>query len=605
MKFRSFVSTLLVLSVVLLAIGIGGFVWLFSQNPLRLLQGSPTTTPAAAMFVSRQAPLMASLLVNPDRLAAFRTVIATPGERKQAQAEVAQLKQALLANTGLDYTEDVQPWLGDEVTLAISTLDIDRDLENGRQPGYLLVLSAKDPERAREFLQLYWQKRAIAGTDLVFEQYKGVKLIYGKVTYPESGATADNLALRPLSILTSPNVAAAAVGDRYLLFANYPKVLRDAINNAQAPDLNLETARPYQQAIAALKQPRIGLSYVNLPGLVDWLAEETALPGQKTTATELKPGTTAQALAIALQPNRQGLLAETALIGTTQESFQPKLAEPVTALQYIPMSSPIAASGVNLDRLWSGVANDSDSSGKFSQIVDQAVTSLQKRWQIDVPQEVFAWVKGEYAIAMLPNQQTQAAPAKRKKRKQADLPGLSSTSPFTEDWVFVAERKGSEAKEAIAHLDDLARKQGLSVGPVQLGEQTVSAWTQLSAASAKRSPLALQATIQGVHTTVDDYEIFATSLAAMAAALQADAASLVKRGEFQQAIAPLQQPNNGYLYLDWQKARPILEAKLPVLKVVELTIKPLVQHLDALSVSSYGSSEGIQHSGIFLKLSEH
>ncbi|HIK18843.1 MAG TPA: DUF3352 domain-containing protein [Leptolyngbyaceae cyanobacterium M33_DOE_097] len=604
MKFRSFVSTLLVLSVVLLAMGIGGFVWLFSQNPLRLLQGSPTTTPAAAMFVSRQAPLMASLLVNPDRLAAFRTVIATPGERKQAQAEVAQLKQALLANTGLDYTEDVQPWLGDEVTLAISTLDIDRDLENGRQPGYLLVLSAKDPERAREFLQLYWQKRAIAGTDLVFEQYKGVKLIYGKVTYPESGVTANNLALRPLSILTSPNVAAAAVGDRYLLFANYPKVLRDAINNVQAPDLSLETARPYQQAIAALKQPRIGLSYVNLPGLVDWLAEETALPGQKPTATELKPGSTAQALTIALQPNRQGLLAETALIGTTQESFQPKLAGPVTALQYIPMASPIAASGVSLDRLWSGVTNDPDSTDKFSQIVDQALTSLQKRWQIDVPQEVFAWVKGEYAIALLPNQQPQAA-TKRKQRKQADLPGLSSTSPFSEDWVFVAERKGTEAKDAIAHLDDLARQQGLSVGPVQLGEQTVSAWTQLSAASAKRSPLALQATIQGVHTTVGNYEIFATSLAAMAAALQADAASIVKQGEFQQAIAPLQQPNNGYLYLDWQKAQPILEAKLPVLKVVELAIKPLVQHLDALSISGYGSSEGIQRSGIFLKLSEH
>jgi len=605
MKFRSFVSTLLVLSVVLLAIGIGGFVWLFSQNPLRLLQGSPTTTPAAAMFVSRQAPLMASLLVNPDRLAAFRTVIATPGERKQAQAEVTQLKQALLANTGLDYTEDVQPWLGDEVTLAISTLDIDRDLENGRQPGYLLVLSAKDPERAREFLQLYWQKRAIAGTDLVFEQYKGVKLIYGKVTYPESGVTAGNLALRPLSILTSPNVAAAAVGDRYLLFANYPKVLRDAINNVQAPDLSLETARPYQQAIAALKRPRIGLSYVNLPGLVDWLAEETALPGEKPTATEIQSGTSAQALAIALQPNRQGLLAETALIGTTQESFQPTLAEPVAALQYIPMASPIAASGVNLERLWSGVASDSDPSSKFSQIVAQAVTSLQKRWQIDVPQEVFAWVKGEYAIAMLPSQPSQAAPVKRKKRKQANLQGLSTTSPFTEDWVFVAERKGSEAKEAIAHLDDLARQQGLSVGPVQLGEQTVSAWTQLSAASAKRSPLAVQATIQGVHTTVGDYELFATSLAAMAAALEADAVSLVKQSEFQQAIAPLQQPNNGYLYLDWQKARPILEAKLPVLKVVELAIKPLVQHLDALSVSSYGSLEGIQRSGIFLKLSGH
>jgi len=45
----------------------------------------------------------------------------------------------LLANTGLDYRRDIQPWLG-EITLAVTTIDIDRDAQNG-QPGYLMALA--------------------------------------------------------------------------------------------------------------------------------------------------------------------------------------------------------------------------------------------------------------------------------------------------------------------------------------------------------------------------------------------------------------------------------------------------------------------------------
>lgn len=607
MKLRSFISTLTIVVAILLAIGIGGWFWLFSQNPLRLLNGAENSAPAAAMFVPKQAPLMTSLLVNPDRLESFWAVVARLGDRKQAKAEATQLKQALLANTGLDYKRDVQPWLGNELTLAVTTLDIDRDPATGRQPGYLLAISTRDAERAREFLQLYWQNRAIAGTDLVFEQYKGVKLIYGKSALLD----ASDLNQAPLdlaSLLVTPTVATAAIGEQFILVANNPKVLRDAINNVQAPDLNLQTAQFYQQSLKALTQPRIGLSFVNLPGVSGWLTEQTVLPKrQSSDVAKSTPSASPQTLAIALELNRRGLLAETVALGGSQKSLKPTLSTPVNALQYIPASSPIVAAGSNLERFWNDL--NADANNNSTQLLSRALSGLQQRWQLDLPKDVFAWVKDEYAIGLLPTEKLALKPTTKRSRQKSATSKLEAakqltdaTTPFAEDWVFVAKRSGANAIQAIAHLDELASQQGLSVGAVQLGDTTVSAWTRLKAGVAQRSPLAVEATIQGVHTTLGDYEVFTTSLTAMAEAIKAVDASLAKGAKFQQAIAPLQRPNDGYFYLDWKAARPILEQQFPILKLAQTASESLTRHFESLALSSYGSEVGVQHGEIFMQL---
>jgi Protein of unknown function (DUF3352) len=632
MKLRSFFSVLGAVVLVLLLLGAGGYYWLVTQSPLNLLKGGRVDSPSAAMFVPKQAPAMASLLVHPDRLDAFRQVVAQPQNRRRTRAELTQLKQSFLANTGLDYAQDIQPWLGDELTLAVTTLDVDRDASNGRQPGYLLAIATQDPERSREFLQLLWQKRAIAGTDLVFEQYKGVKLIYSgeaeqKVAVQRQAAQANPT--DPQAILASlslgiPTLASAVVGDRFVLFANYPKVLRDAITNAQAPDLNLGHARFYQDSIAALTEPRIGLSFVNLPGLANWLEQEstTAGPSAQTNlapgkagkntpsdqATAAKP--TYKTLAIALGLNRQGLAAETALMATDGDgkTITSNLIQPVAALDYIPATSPFSASGTDLQRLWADLPPRPNRDDVAAVLLRPALQNLQTRWQLDLPQDIFSWVTEDYALGVLPLQATPTAPNRAKSNdqpSQAQAPQNQIVSPkIATDWVFVAQRS-AQADAAIAHLDDLARAQGLTVGPLALGEQTVSAWTRLKSTTIQPTTaiVNLQADIQGVHATRGNYEIFTTSLTAMDQALAGLNRSQGADPRFARATQPLGKPNNGYLYIDWPASQPLLEQQFPALKLIELAGQPLFQHLRSLALSSYGSQNGIQHAGLFIRLS--
>lgn len=579
MKRRSFFSFLAAGVVVLLLTGIGGYYWLVRESPLTLFQGGSQTTPQAAMFVAKQAPVMVSMLVNPDRLEALRQVVARPGERQRSRMELNQLKTSLLANTSLDYRRDIQPWLGDEITLAVTTVDIDRDGENGRQPGYLMALATQDAERSREFLQLLFSKRAIAGKDLVFEQYKGVKLIYDN-----SRPQVDKQnALEPSPAKSVGMLSGAVVGDRFVLFANHPKVLRDAINNVQAPDVGLTSSSQYQQALTLLPPRRIGMTFLNLPSLAAWRGLE---PQAQTYQSQI----------IALELNRQGLLAETTLLAAPDQEISPPapaLSQIVGALQYIPAATGFSISGSDLSRLgntdlnqmWTQVSTGLSSSGydAISRLVNQPLADLQARWGIDMPKDIFSWVQGEYALGLLPH--------------------ADQTAP---DWIFVAE-KSDAAQQGISRLDAIASSQGLSITALPVGDQKVSAWTQLITAASSsdldRALIALKAKVQGVHGTVGKYEIFTTSVEAMDEALKApQIGSMVDNPKFQASIDAIPRPNEGYVYLDWTASQGILERQLPILKLLEVAGKPFFSKLRSLTISSYGSETGVLKGGVFFRL---
>jgi hypothetical protein len=580
MKRRSFFSFLIVGVVVLMLTGIGGYFWLGRESPLSLLRGGRQTTPAAAMFVPKQAPVMASMLVNPNRLESFGQVVARGGERRKLRAQLNDLKTSLLANTGLDYKRDIQPWIGDEITLAVTTTDIDRDASNGRQTGYLMAIATKNADKSRECLDLLFSKRVIGGTDLVFEQYKGIKLISDN-SRPQLDKQN---AIEPSHSKSDKVLSGAVVGDRFVLFANHPKVLREAINNVQAPDLSLTTSSQYQQALTLLPQRSIGLTFLNLPSVVAWQGLE---PAAQTYESQI----------IALELNRKGLLAETALLAAPDQEISPPapaLSQTVGALKYIPAATSLSISGSDLSRLentdlsqlWQQVSTEllGSGDGASDHLVNQPLAKLQARWGIDLPKDIFSWVQGEYALGLLPR--------------------AAQTTP---DLIFVAE-KSDAAEQGISHLDVIAQQQGLSITPLPLENQKVSAWTQLttaptSSSDSDRALITLKAKVQGVHATAGNYEIFTTSVEAMDEALKApNKNSLVDNRQFQASIDAIPKPNAGYVYLDWTASKTIVERQLPILKLIEVAGKPFFSNLRSLTVSSYGSEKGVLKGGIFFRL---
>ncbi|AUB41540.1 Protein of unknown function DUF3352 [Nostoc flagelliforme CCNUN1] len=546
---RSFIGFIVAGAIALLVIAIAGFYWFSAKNPANLT--ASTSEPNAAIFVSKLSPVMVSLLVNPDRLQAL-----------EREGELSKLKTSLFAKSGIDYKQDLQPWLGNEITLAITSLDIDRDRENGQQPGYLLALATKQPQKSREFVELLFSKRALGGANLAVEQYKGVKLISDN-SQPEKDL-----------------LAGAVVGEGFVLFANDPKVLRDAINNVQAPDLNLTSSPEYQKATKQLPKGGLAVAFLNLPIVAKWQGLE--LPEQ-TYDSEI----------ISLALNPKGLLAETSFL-TSSEIVSPSspLSKPVGALQYVPASAGLAISGSNLSnlgnsdlaKLWrQATATIYGSEEDVVSRLAKPLVDVQKRWGINLPEDIFSWVQGEYAIAL--------------------LPGKEQTIPH---WIFAVE-KSESVEKGIARLDAIASSNGLSINPLTLSKQKISAWTELTTATKKSdvkegTSFSIETKVRGLHTTLGNYEIFTSDLETMDEILTAKDNSLIDNPNFKDSIAAIHQPNQGYIYLDWTKSQNLLERQVPILKLVEVLGKPFFDSLRSLTVSSYGTDTGALKGGVFFQL---
>lgn len=534
--------------ITLLLIGIVCFYWVAGKNPVSLIIRN--SQPGAAIFVSKSSPAMVSLLVNPDALQTIKS-----------KGKFFQLNNSLLVKNNLDYKNDIKPWLSHEITLAVTTIDIDRDPDNGLEAGYLMALATEKPEKSREFLELLFSKRAFSGNNLGIERYKGVKVIYDHPEFiPDSKI--------------QPSLAGAIVNN-FVLLANYPQVIKEAINNLQAPDLNLISSLEYQKATQQIPENAVAVTFLNLPQVAKWQGLELS---ESTYHSQI--------LSLILNP--QGLLTESTFL-TTSEIVHPSLSisQPVRALQYIPESTVFTIAGANLSnlgnsnlaKLWKqGTATIYGSSENAISRLVQPLVAIQNNWNLNFTQDIFHWVLGEYALALLPNSE--------------------NTIP---NWLFVVE-KTPELTALIARLDHIASTSGFNVSSLTLDGQTISAWTQITALSENNTSINIDAKIKGAHTTLDNYEIFASDLKILKAVLSQKQKSLLENTQFQNAMTAIPQPNQGYIYLNWENSQNILKRHLPLLKFVEVLDKPLFDHLQSLTISSYSSEPGILKGGVFWQL---
>ncbi len=558
MKQRSFFAFLAVSAVTLLLLGAGAFYGLLGQTAVAVNISGTASTPAATLFVPKTVPMMVSLLVNPDRVETFQQSWANPFKRQRSQAEFNRIKHILLANTGLNYRRDIRPWLGNEVTLALMTPDVDRNLKNGEQPGYLFALATKDRQRSRDTLEKFWKGQAGSGAEVVLQPYKGVPLTYRQLQNSNG----------------SPQLATAIL-NRFVLIANSPKVLREAINNVQAQSLSLSQSPVYQRSLAQLEPGRIGLAFLNLGSWgLNWTDVETSVAAQPSLA-----------VSVGLHP--EGLLADTALLTATAEegeSIDPVLSQPISAMQYLPAPSTLAIAGNDLNQLWLELAAILSGNRGLERLVNQPLEVLQTLWGLDIPQDLFSWVTDEYALALVP---------------RPDQP--------QPDWVFVTAAS-PQSQEAVNHLDAIATSQGYSVGTFELAEHQLSAWTKLMPITLDGdendiNTRILKAEAKGVHAQVGDYQILTTSVEAMDNALgAAKTGTILDNPEFQTSLSRLPQTNNGYFFLNWESSQGILKQQVPLLRLVELSAQPFFDHLRSLTISNTGQVEGVSKSTVFVRL---
>ncbi|MGB3138875.1 MAG: DUF3352 domain-containing protein [Nodosilinea sp.] len=569
MKFRSFIRPLAIAAGLVLVLGLALLGRLTLSTPLYLIERGGQTQPMALQFVPKQSTVVGSVLVRPDRLATLWDYLAAPRLRQETRHDQELIEQALLASTGLSYDRDIRPWLGEEVTAALITPDLDQDPTNGAIPGYLVALACEDSAAAQAALELYWQNRAVAGDALTFEEFLGNRLIYVRQDGQRLGSGD------PVQLAT------VLVANQYLLAANHPDVLRQALTAAQSSDLNLQSDRRYKTALKELPSSRVGLLALNIPAVNHWLhpdqAEAIGLGQLGDTDDEVGWGL------MSWQLTHQGLMGHAALLAAQGHQLHPQQAAAGwdAIVPYLPPSLAVTAAGSDLKSLSQSLkpllalAQPAGAEPPLLEgIVDQAL--------------------GPGAAALLESGVDRAYGV-----------GLAVAGASTPDWLLVAPQSNI-LSEALDDLGDLARQRGLEVGALDLRGSPAVAWTRLTLPpSSSLQPLRVVAEVAGLHAQVDQYEVLATSPATLDAVLHPGDDARRQLPAWWQQAGPVPGSSTGYVHIDWPQVQTKLAARLPQWRLWSAASQPALRHLQHITLVSGDRSKSMQTGSILVQLSNH
>ncbi|MCX5936252.1 MAG: DUF3352 domain-containing protein [Pseudanabaena sp. LacPavin_0818_WC45_MAG_42_6] len=553
MKIKPIFVGIAVVGVLLLVLSLSTVGKIFGANPRDVLAGVKTQ-PLAVKFLPQRSPLFLSFLVNPEKLGLFTQLAAKPSDRGDVRQELANLKQQLHQNWLLDYERDIQPWLDQEITLAVTDIDLDRQPANGLQTGYLLAFAAKDADLAKTSIDAFWQRLAVNGSDLGFEQYQGISIL--------------NTNLNTSFAEGKPAIAGATL-DKFILFANDTQVLHQAIDALQKPDLALTNLANYRDRLAQFNSGKnagkIALAYVNLAELGEELPKESLL--------------------MSLSFDKSGIRAKTALNLITDD----KLKTPVDS-QITELKTPHKNSGNIANKIPS--ASSVIIGNNLGESLQDLQNTLIPEWKqalikaiapMTLDSSNLAWAQHDYAIALLP-------------KANHDL-----------DWLLVAKVEDANAtKESLSNLDQLVRNK-LTVGEISLKAQPVTIWTNLSASNNS----GVSGNVVAAHTQTKDYVYLSNSLAVLESSLKLkNSESIAASKSFKTISAKLPSDRLTYGYIDknidlsWARTS-LLNLKEASEIMQNISNSPLAQTLKHIEVSGFAitsNDKSMQNSELFLIL---
>lgn len=490
-----------------LAAGGGAAYWYFSQP-----KAGPGDMPIGAEVIPQDALIAVSLTTDSGQWQELRQ-FGTPQSQAAFDKSLAQVRDRYLTANNFDYQKDIQPWVGEEVTIAFLGTKAPFTAPPGaaNQQPVVVVLPIRDAIRAKQTLDA----RPAAGTE-TNRSYKGFQI-------------------RETQGSKTQNYSAAVLDGKFLVVTNDPKATDRAIDSYKS-ETNLAKTPGYSRALGQVKVERsFGKVYVNLPAA-------TAISAANSGKT-LSPQDQAQA------QQHQGLAATATLqpegvqfksVSWLKPDSQRKL-EVQNGAKLMPSRLPsdtiLMVSGGNLQKFWQDYQQGAATSPVTPIDPKFLKDGIRSTVGMDWEQDFLSWMNGEFAIALT------AAPE-----------GSPANLPFS--LLFLAKASDRRAAEtSLKRLDEaMVSRYKFKVEETQVAGQPITAWTiPQSGAAINRGWLD------------GDVAFLALGAPVASAIVPRPPQPLADSAAFKQAVPIGLNPNNGHFFVNVDQA--INSKKFPILQL--------------------------------------
>jgi hypothetical protein len=434
-------------SVLLIAGGATIFWWI-NRNTF-----TPGTLPVGANLIPQDALMVLTLNTDVQQWRQLRS-FGTSKSQKAFDNTLTDLRDRLFTQNGINYAQDIAPWVGPEVTIAQLSPQSELSADNAAEiPSSLspqpmvAVLPIGDPLQAR---QVFAQPKNLAQRQWSERIYKDIKI---REAQPQSDATP-----KPNAPQKQP-LQLAVVENRLVVVTNSARSMNRVIDSFRDSKQSLARTPGYASALGQIQQPvRPFLTlYRNIPASITSAANnfDRSLSEQKQAWVDQAQG---WATVANLQDDGIALRNITWLKPDSQRKFATKN-QAKSLYSKLPSSTLSMVTGGDFEQFWQDYSRDYITYPV--QPLDPSLfqKGIQDSVGLDWQKNFLSWMKGEFAIAMVP------MPGKAAEQMPVGLIALVQTN----------DRRAAE--QTLQQLDNaMISRQQYQVGAGKFNNEPVVNW---------------------------------------------------------------------------------------------------------------------------------
>ncbi|MEA5579164.1 DUF3352 domain-containing protein [Anabaena sp. UHCC 0451] len=417
-----------------------------------------------------------------------------------------------LLGNNIAYETDIKPWIGGVMIAVLPPTQTPPNqsippLPVQQESNILLVVGIKDKLNALNFANKLKEQKNQQIEEL---DYKGQKIIASK----NNGKSTYAVVLNNTHVLLAPEKQAVEKAiDTYKGEPSFASKEGASSILAKGVDVKNSLAQIYVPDYANMTQQLIALN-----------PQARQLPPQ--ALAQLKQ---VKSLVAGVGVDDAGLRFKAVVNLDPQLSKFQYQTTPAKIIGQFPSDTIALVTGQNIKRSWETFLEQSKDYPELKQGVEQTRGQLKQFLNLDLDQDIFSWMDGEFALGVV-------------KSSQGWLANVGVGGAIVFD---TSDRKTAEA--TLTKLDDLAKKQSLNITQKSVGGKNITEW---------------QIPQQGAfiaHGWLDQDTVFLAIGGPVAEALADTKGKTLDNTEtFKAVTSSLQKPNGGYFYVDMENTSSLI-----------------------------------------------
>lgn len=494
-------------AIALTAGGIASY-WLLQRRP------AIASMPVGSDIVPQDAAMTLTFSTQPDHWRELRQY-GTPETQAQLDQQLADWRDRLLTNYGFEYERDIQPWIGEEVTLAVLPDSLSdatasdspdgnaSEIPEADQPysqSIVLILPIADGMEAQAVLS---EAEETGSRSWTTRDYNGTQI---------RETQADG---RELSV--------TVIDNRFLVLSEDATAIESVIDTQRGGDSVAQTPG-YRQAITDVAAPDPFLRvYINAPVA---RAIATANTIQPVPTQGFSPLRYNQGIAATVSLESEKIQIQGTGWLTEGDERRYEVKNEATELPtLLPEETLMMVSGGNLQQLWQDFSQEPPADPRNLSNPALLRDAIQTTTGLDLDQDLMTWMDGEFALGLI------ADPAQTNTVRTAGVVLMVQTSDRT------------SAEAALKQLDEtMGDRYQFEVKETNLANQSVVQWV---------SPFASLTVTRG--WIGDNIAFLAIGAPVAETILPRPDASLSQNTTFQSVTQSDRGSNNGHFFINLER----------------------------------------------------